>query len=284
MNAYNWNANDIMHGSIFSPNTSFFGGGYKAFYYWSSAQNMNFDHISGAVITVECEGFYSTFPGSQNTVTGSFAPASTFTASTNTTMNNPSKVEVIAKGLQMKDLVIAGVGNAILKVNSNGQVKDYFINDKELNKWINRIAVNRSLNGNSETVTDQRQFVENAAKQVLKNEIVLEYAKANQISITDDEVTNYFNDLKQSIMSHKEGINLVEEVTKGMGLKSYDELFEYDRDLYTQNVIWSKLLPKYISENPKLKDEDELSYQNRLVGLYQQDIVKYMGNIEFNWE
>ncbi len=85
-------------------------------------------------------------------------------------------------------------------------------------------------------------------------------------------------------MSHKEGINLVEEVTKGIGLKSYDELFEYDRDLYTQNVIWSKLLPKYISENPKLKDEDELSYQNRLVGLYQQDIVKYMGNIEFNWE
>lgn len=79
------------------------------------------------------------------------------------------------------------------------------------------------------------------------------------ISVSEEEVTKYIDE-NVAVVRNAEKKKYAEAL--GLTLKELD--YEFDRDFYVMDVLWTKLMPILMEEMPKKEGETETAYWERV--------------------
>lgn len=163
---------------------------------------------------------------------------------------------VVARTLQEEPLVLSQINNIQANVDDSETIslKDLFSVEKT--KFREKVVVR---------LIDEKQYSERKIKQKAEK-IVESYVQALEnaekkydITITQQEVTNYIEQQIQSFQSEEKNL-----YAKALGLTLEELDYQFDRDTYVVNLLFEKLTPLLIEEYPQSAGEDSNAYYRRL--------------------
>lgn len=134
--------------------------------------------------------------------------------------------------------------------------------DRNLRKWIIRLHIYNTIRG--ENVKDD-VILKNAKEALNRRNSWFTYVdKEYKVTVSKSEIDAY---IKKVAKNSKE----TEQIAVALGMSLEDLNYEYERDQYQQQLMWTKLIPKLQKKYPKKEKESNEDYNERL-------------NLEFNKE
>ncbi|NDI35608.1 hypothetical protein [Chengkuizengella sediminis] len=177
--------------------------------------------------------------------------------------------------VQLKNDILKQLNGKEYNASFSNDEYEVNISEEYINKWIERIAINKVMSGKTEDIKPE-EILEDAISNALRYEVTLIMANLNNIDMSEG-LYSYIEGTKEEMMSIDTAKKITDELVDGLGLEDVDELFfEYDVDHYTNNYIWLQLRPEYEKENPKENNETMVDYTNRILDLYHEDINTMM--------
>ncbi|MFS1512583.1 hypothetical protein VQL36_09120 [Chengkuizengella sp. SCS-71B] len=181
------------------------------------------------------------------------------------------KSDELKLAIQLKNDILKQLNGKGYNASFRNDEYEVNIADEYINKWIERIAINKVMSGKTENIKPE-EILEDAISNALRYEVTLIMANLNNVDMSEG-LYSYIEGTKEEMMSIDTAKKITDELVDGLGLEGVDELFfEYDVDHYTRNYIWLHLRPKYEEENPQKNNETGGDYNNRMIDLYHEDI------------